>query len=485
MVHRRSEPEPIMTKTLKPDLCVIGGGESGQAVAAAAAAHRMPVVLIEKSQMGGRLLHSRVPTSALAAAALRATDIRGSEAFGIRAVEPEIDYRAVSRHVRDVMRSVAPNHSAERFTALGVRVLKAEARFVDRRTVAAGEMDVCARRFVIATGSLPHVPPIDGLDAVPHLTPDTVHGLPRLPARLIVIGAGPTGLVLAQSFRRLGSDVTVLDAATPLGREDPELAALVLRRMRAEGVDIREATRVVHVERRGRTGIRLVIEEENGGSDMLDGTHLLVATGRRPVLDGLGLEEAGVAFSETGIRVRPGMVTRNRRIHAIGSVVDPAFAGVPVDRQAAAVMRKVLSARRPDDDPPCPCLVLTDPPLASVGLGEAEARRSHRRIRVLRWPYAENLRAQAEHRTEGVIKVIADDKERILGVSICGAEAGELIAAWSLAIANGLGLREMAELAAVPPSFGEIGKRAAIPYFAGDSRGTFLQRIIRTLRTFG
>lgn len=475
-----------MTKTLKPDLCVIGGGESGQAIAAAAATCRIPVVLIEKGEMGGRLLRQRLPSSALAAAARRATDIRQAEAFGIRASEPEIDYRAVSRHVRDVLRSVAPNHSAERFTALGVRVLKEEARFVDRRTVAAGEHDVCASRFVVATGSLPSMPPIDGLEAVPNLTPDTVHALPRLPAKLIVIGAGATGLVLAQAFRRLGSDVTVVDAAAALGDEDPELAALVLRRMRAEGADIREAIRVARVERRGRAGVRLLIENGSGGGDMLDGTHLLVATGRRPAIDGLGLEAAGVACSEAGIRVWPGMVTRNRRVHAIGSVVDPAFAGAPLDRQAAAVLRQVLLRRRPDDaDPPCPRFVATDPPLASVGLGEAEARRRHRRIRVLRWPYAENPRAQTEHRTEGVIKVIADDKERILGVSIVGAEASELIATWSLAIANGLSLREMAALATADPSFGEIGKRAAIPYFADDSRGGLVRRIIRTLRMFG
>ena len=250
-----------MAKVLTPDICVIGAGSGGLSVAAAAAAFGVKVVLVEKGRMGGDCLnYGCVPSKALIAAAKHADAMRTGEKFGIAKVEPEIDFKAVMRHVQGVIAAIAPTDSVERFAALGVTVIKAEARFTGRRTLIAGDTEIRARRFVLATGSSPFVPPIPGLDSIGYLTNETVFDLNRRPGHLIIIGGGPIGIELAQAFRRLGSQVTVIEAATALARDDPEMASVVLRKLRAEGVIIRERTRVTSVERRGKTSVKVLVE---------------------------------------------------------------------------------------------------------------------------------------------------------------------------------------------------------------------------------
>src|SRR5256714_1992713 len=219
-----------MPERLTPDICVIGAGSGGLSVAAAAAAFGVPVVLIEKGKMGGDCLnYGCVPSKALLAAAKRAEAFRRAAPFGIAAQRPGVDFARVHAHVHGVIAAIAPNDSRERFTGLGVRVIEGAARFKNRRTVAVGDgIEIRARRFVIASGSVPALPPIAGLETVPYLTNETIFDLTTCPEHLIVIGAGPIGLELAQAFRRLGAEVTVLEAAEPLAREDPECAATVL-----------------------------------------------------------------------------------------------------------------------------------------------------------------------------------------------------------------------------------------------------------------
>ncbi len=473
-------------RILTPDICVIGGGSAGLSVAAGAAAFGVSVVLVEKGLMGGDCLnYGCVPSKALLASAKRAAHMRDAGAFGIAAVEPRVDFGKVNRHVREVIASIAPNDSVERFTALGVTVIEAQARFRSRRVVVAGDAEIRARRFVIATGSSPMVPSIPGLDGVPYLTNETVFSVTRKPRRLIVVGGGPIGLEMAQAHRRLGCQVAVVEAERMLAREDEDLARVVLRRLEAEGVELHEKTKVVSVEAKGKAGVRVHVETARG-REAIEGTHLLVAAGRRPNTGGLDLERAGVRHGRAGIRVSPTLRTSNRRIYAIGDVAGgPQFTHV-ASYHAGLVLRSILFRLRAKEDRRIiPRATYTDPEIAAVGLSEAEALAAHRGARILRWPLSENDRAQAERATEGFIKVIADRRGRILGAAIVGANAGELIGIWALAVEKGMGVRDMTGYVAPYPTLGEIGKRASVSYFAAAAARPIVRRIVRFLRLFG
>jgi len=475
-----------MAKILTPDICVIGAGSGGLSVAAAAAAFGVPVVLVEKGKMGGDCLnYGCVPSKALIAAAKQAHLMRNSDKFGIGGMEPEIDFRRVNGHVHGVIEAIAPNDSVGRFSALGVHVIKAEARFNDDRTVVAGDFEIRARRFVIATGSSPLVPPIEGLDSVDYLTNESVFDLTRRPGHLVVIGGGPIGMELAQAHRRLGSQVTVLEAAKVLGKDDPELAALVLRQIRAEGVDIRENAKVAKVEKRGKTGIRVHIETD-GGRKAIDGTHLLVAVGRAANVAGLDLEKAGAEYDAKGLKVTDRLRTTNPRVYAVGDVAG-SLQFTHVANYHAGIVIRALLFRLPAREKlgAVPWATFTDPELAHVGMTETEAVKAGKKIRILRWPYAENDRAQAEHRTDGHIKMIIGTRGKILGVSIVGANAAEMINIWVLALSRRLRLGDVAGYVAPYPTMSEIGKRAAITYFVGATRNRLVRQLIGFLRLFG
>jgi pyruvate/2-oxoglutarate dehydrogenase complex dihydrolipoamide dehydrogenase (E3) component len=475
-----------MVKILDPDICVIGGGSGGLSVAAAAAAFGVRVVLVEKGKLGGDCLnYGCVPSKALIAAAKQAHVMREGAAFGVAAVEPQVDFQAVHRHIHEVIASIAPNDSAERFTALGVRVIKAEARFKDRRTLIAGDAEIRARRFVIATGSSPLIPPILGLDTVAYLTNETIFDLRRLPGHLIIIGGGAIGMELAQAYRRLGARVSVIEAQSALGKEDPELAAVVLAQMQKEGVGICEHARVAEVEPRGKTGVRVHVETE-AGTQTIDGTHLLVAAGRTANVAGLDLDKAGIAYDRSGLKLGKALRTTNRRVYAIGDAAGSLQFTHVANYHAGLVVRAMLF-RLParENKQIIPRVTFTDPELAQVGFSEDEARKLRLPIRVLRWPYAENDRAQAERRTQGHIKMITSARGRILGVSIVGANAGEMINIWALALSKGLKTSDIARSVAPYPTMGEIGKRAAITYFTPFTRGKAVRRLIRFLRLFG
>src|SRR5215813_5322817 len=280
-----------MAERLTPDICVIGAGSGGLFVAAAAAAFGVSVVLIEKGKLGGECLNTGcVPSKSLLAAAARAHAVARARAFGISAGAAEVDFGMVHRRVHDVIAAIAPNDSKERFNGLGVRVIEGAARFKDRSTVVVGDTEIKARRFVIATGSSPAVPPIPGLDGVPYLTNETVFDLTVAPRHLIVIGAGSVGLELAQAFRRLGSAVTVLDAGPPLAREDTECAAVVVDALASEGVALRSNVAIARVDAVD-SQVRVAVSGGDGEA-MLEGSHLLFATGRRANVDDLALERA-------------------------------------------------------------------------------------------------------------------------------------------------------------------------------------------------
>ncbi|HTV27015.1 MAG TPA: FAD-dependent oxidoreductase [Xanthobacteraceae bacterium] len=470
----------------EPDICVIGGGAGGLAVAAAAAAMGVPVVLIEKGRMGGQSLTSAVPSKALLAAAKHAAAVRAGARFTVRSARPAVDFAAVMAHVRDAVAAVAPQVSPERFAGLGVRVIAGNARFKDANTAEAGDATIKARRFIVATGSLPVIPAIPGLADVPYLVPRTVFELSDCPRHLIVIGAGGIGLELAQTFRRLGSEVTVLEAERPLQHEDPECAAVVLDAIAREGIRLLSGVRIAQV-RRVLARIQVVIAKSEGsGEETIEGTHLLVAAGRRPNIAELNLEAAGIRHEPRGIVVDKFLRTSNKKVYAIGDVVGgPKFTHVASHHAGLVVRNALFRNRLALERRTIPLVISTDPELAQIGLLEDEARRHAAAIRILRWPYAENDRAITANATNGHIKVITDRRGGILGVTIVGAGAGENIATWSLAVGKKLKIEALAGLIVPYPTYGEVGKRAAITYFMWGLTSSRVRRIIGWLRRPG
>ncbi|TPW28963.1 dihydrolipoyl dehydrogenase family protein [Pararhizobium mangrovi] len=474
-----------MAETLTPDICIIGAGSAGLTAAAAAAAFGVEVVLVERGAMGGDCLnHGCVPSKALIAAAHHAHAIAEAGAFGIHAGVPQIDFAAVMAHVRSVIETIAPNDSVERFEGLGVRVLRESARFVDERTVQAGSYAIRARRFILASGSRPAMPPVPGLDQVPVLTNETLFEQTSRPGHLLVLGAGPIGLEMAQAHRRLGAEVTVLDAARALGRDDRELVAVVLARLRAEGVTVHEEIAVNRAERAGE-GIRLTFTSD--GQEMsVTGDRLLVAIGRRANIEDLGLDAAGIVRDEKGIVLEPGLRTSNRRVYAIGDVAGHQQFTHVAGYQAGLAIQQILF-RLPAREKPdlVPRVTYTDPELAEVGLGEEAARERHGTVHILRSPFADNDRAQTERRTEGSIKLVTTKRGRLVGVGIVGAGAGEMINLYALALTKKLSVADLRGLIAAYPTRGEAGKRAALSYYDGMTRKPAVRALVRFLRGFG
>ena len=474
-----------MSETLTPDLCVIGAGSGGLSVAAGAVQMGASVVLIERGKMGGDCLnYGCVPSKALLAAAHAAHDIGAAARFGIEGTLAEVDRARVHKHIHGVIAGIAPHDSVERFEGLGVRVIQAHGRFTGPREVVADGIAVRARRFVIATGSQPMVPPVPGLDETPYLTNETVFDLDHTPAHLIVMGGGPIGVELAQAHRRLGSRVTVVEMAAMLRNDDPELVAVVRARLRDEGVDILENTKVARVA--GAEGAVTVTVADESGERAIAGSHLLVAAGRAPSLADLGLEAAGIEAGRQGIAVDTRLRSANKRVFAIGDVAGRYQFTHMANYHAGIVLRNALF-RLPAkvDERAVPWITFTDPELAQVGATEAQARAAGGRVAVLRFPFAENDRARAERDTGGLVKAIVGGRGRILGAGIVGTGAGELIQSWELAIRARLGIGAMAGLIVPYPTRAEASQRAAGSYYTTKLFGPRTRWLVRFLARFG
>lgn len=476
------------TDALRPDLCVIGAGAGGLSVASAAAALGVPTVLVEKSRMGGRRRAAGLQSKALSALARRAQAIREARRYGIDAgqEEPTIDYGRIRKHLKDAVAGRALMDTAERYTAMGVKVIQAEACFTDPETVAAGGHTIKARRFVIAVGSRPAVPAIPGLDRVPYFTEETILDLDERPDHLIVLGGTPAGIELAQAFRRLGARVTLLEPeGRILGREDAEMAAIVERALRVEGVEVVTGSPIGEVSAGPEDRIAIVA----GGREPLEGSHLLVAMGRSVEAEGLGLDAAGIEAGPAGIVVSPNLRTRNPRAYAIGSCIAGAGAGgcsIDAGHQAGLVIRNALF-RLPVRlfDSPVPRFVHTDPELAAVGLTEEEAKAQYGEIRILRSSFADNDRARLEGTRQGYMKAIVTPRGRILGCAIAGAGAGELIVPWVLAMTKGVKVQDLASLAYPHPTLSEAIKGTAVEFLKPSTQNPWIRRLIGALSRLG
>ncbi|HKP23763.1 MAG TPA: FAD-dependent oxidoreductase [Dongiaceae bacterium] len=473
-------------RLLKPDLCVIGAGSAGLSVAAGAAQLGAETVLIEAGAMGGDCLnYGCVPSKALLAAAKAATQHRHAAGFGVEFPAPRIDLARVQVHIKETIAAIAPHDSVERFEGLGVTVLKSWAKFIDDRTVEVGDARIRARRFVLATGSSAFIPPIPGIDQVPYFTNETVFDHIAGIRDLIVLGGGPIGVELAQGFARLGAKVQLVEMARLLPRDDAQAAKLVCASLRRDGVALHEDSTATAVQRAGDR-VRLEVRSSNGATVWLEGGELLVAVGRKPRVDNMGLEQAGIAATPKGIQVDAGLRTTNRRVYAIGDCNGgPAFTHV-AGHQAGLVIRSALF-RLPVsfDTRALPWVTYSDPELAQVGLTEEAARRAHGDVVVTHQPAAGSDRARTDRQEAGFLKIVSDRRGRVLGVTIVGVQAGELLAPWCLALARGLKLSALAGPMLPYPTLSELGKRAAGQFYAGRLFSPATRRLVRVLRWFG
>ena len=450
------------------DLAVIGAGSAGLSAASGAAQLGRSVVMFEAHEMGGDCLNTGcVPSKAIIAAGRAAQAFREAERFGVENQVPDVNFDAVKAHIQGVIATIEPHDSQERFEGLGVTVIREAARFTGPKTLESDSHVVTAKRIVIATGSRAAAPPIPGLDGVPYLTNETIWSVDEQPEHLIIIGAGPIGIELGQAFCRLGSRVSVVDIASPLSRSEPEHADVVVEALKEEGVVFHAPARTKAVS--GRAGA-VTVELEDG--TVIAGSHLLVAAGRAPNVEGLNLEAAGIDYGKGGIPVDDTLRTSNRAVYAAGDVAEGRgglthaagyHAGVII--LGTYFLPPLINRLVAKATTAIPAAIYCEPGLASVGLTEAEAEAKGLAYRVTTAAFDDNDRAIAERRTRGAVKIVATPRGKILGASIVGEEAGNLIQVVQVAMHNGIKLSKLAQHVAPYPTRGDAVRAAASNFY--------------------
>jgi len=451
------------------DICIIGAGSAGLSVASGAAQLGRSVVLFEAEEMGGDCLnYGCVPSKALIAAGKHAHAFGSGEAFGVKVAKPTINFETVKSHIQGVIDHIAPVDSQERFEGLGCIVIREKARFKDANTVESDTTEIKAKRFVIATGSRASAPPIPGLDKTPYLTNETIFSVKTQPKKLLVIGAGPIGLELGQAFKRLGSAVEIIDIAPPLGRSEPEHAKVLVEALEAEGVVFHTPVKTKKI-RKTKTGVAIDLED----GTTFTGSHLLVAAGRAPALSGLELEKAGITYDRRGIEVTHSLRTSNKRVYAAGDVAK-GMGGLThaAGYHAGQLIRNfyfsppfmgdMLSKANTDR---MPAAIYSQPELASIGMTEKTAKEAGHDVRCVTWDFEENDRAIAERHDHGGVKIVATKKGKILGASVVGENAGEIIHMVSVAMTNKVKISGLAQIISPYPTRSEAVKRAASSWY--------------------
>lgn len=447
------------------DICIIGAGSGGLSVAAGAAQLGRSVVLFEAEAMGGDCLnHGCVPSKALIAAGKHAHMLGAGAEFGVKPVKPTVTFDTVKSHIQGVIDHIAPVDSQERFEGFGCTVIRERASFQDKHTVVSENTQVRAKRFIVATGSRASAPPIPGLADTPYLTNEDIFSVAEQPKHLLIIGAGPIGLELGQAFVRLGSKVEIIDIAAPLGRSEPEHADVLVKALEAEGVVFHTpaSTKLI---RKTKTGVAIDLEDGR----TLTGSHLLVAAGRAPSVKGLNLEAAGVTYSNKGIDTDDCLRSSNPKVFAVGDVAAGKGGLTHAAGYHAGVIIKAFYFLPPGlnrlfgkaTTDRMPAAIYTQPELASIGLTEAQAREAGHDVRALTFDFEHNDRAIAERSDTGGVKIIATKRGKILGASIVGEGAGDLIQMISVAMTNKVKVSGLAQIIAPYPTRGEAVKRAA------------------------
>jgi len=469
------------------DLGIIGGGAAGLTAAAGAAQFGAKTILIEKSsKLGGDCLHyGCVPSKTLIRTAAVWNLAGRSKTFGLPALSlPPVDLGTVMDRVREVIEKIQHHDSPERFCSLGAEVRFGRTAFADDHVVELDGKRIAAKNWIVATGSAPVVPPIEGLASVPYWTNETVFSQRILPGRLIVLGGGPIGLEIAQAFARLGSKVTIVEFMDQiLGPEDTDMAELLRSRFEAEGVKIHTGTKALKVDSKGAAILLTVAPVANEGQTaIVEGDALFLSTGRKPNTGDLALERAGVAFTRQGIPADARLRTNISHIYACGDVNGQfPFTHVAGYEAGIALTNAILHLPRKVDYGRIGWCTYTDPEVASIGFNEKRARKAGLDYRIIEEAFEENDRARAEGETAGKIKILLDKNDKLLGCQMIGAHAGELIHEWIIALTGGVKLSTMAGAVHVYPTLSEISKRVAGRIFADKLFGDRTKSILKLL----
>lgn len=454
------------------DIVVIGGGSAGLVASYIAAAVKARVALVERDRLGGDCLNTGcVPSKALIRASRVVSEIRGASRYGIQAGDPQVDFAAVMGHVQHAIREVAPHDSRERYEGLGVEVIAGDAFLEDPWRVRVGERVITTRHVIIASGAHPRVPDLPGLDRIEVLTSDNLWRLDALPEHLLVLGGGPIGCELGQSFARLGSHVSLVEMGDQLlPREDAEVAAEVQRRLSNEGVSVYLATKASRVvdDEGGGHALEVELQDPHGEARIkrLSFSHLLVAVGRQANIEGMGLEALGVETRDNGtLAVDESLQSVLPNVWACGDVAGPYQLTHASAHQAwhATVNALFGEFKRFRVSYRClPAVTFTDPEVARVGLNEREARAGGVDVEVTCYALSELDRAIADGETRGFIKVLTPPgKDRILGATIVGQGAGEMLAEFTLAMTHNIGLNKLLGTIHPYPTHSEAVKATA------------------------
>ena len=448
------------------DIVVLGAGSGGLVTAYIGAAVKAKVTLIEKHQMGGDCLNTGcVPSKALIRSGKLMSNIQHCEKYGVQNATGEVDFAKTMQRVHEVIAKIEPHDSVERYTKLGVNVIKGEGSIKSPWTVEVNGQTLTTRNIVIATGGSPFVPPIAGIDKINYLTSENLWELTTQPKRLIVLGGGPIGCELTQAFHRLGSDVTQVEMAPRImGREDPDVADMVQQRMEAEGIHIMVHTKAISVEVSGDE--KTLVCERDGETIKVPFDEIMVAVGRKANTSGFGLEELGIALNDNGtIAVNDYLQTDFPNVYAVGDVAGPyQFTHVAAHQAWYAAVNSLFGTFKKfrADYRVIPWATFTDPEVARVGLNETDAKEKNVAYEITKFGIDDLDRAIADGSDFGVVKVLTvPGKDKILGVTIVGEHAGDLIAEFVLAMKHGLGLNKILGTIHIYPTLSESNKAAA------------------------
>jgi pyruvate/2-oxoglutarate dehydrogenase complex dihydrolipoamide dehydrogenase (E3) component len=453
-------------KFRKADFCVIGAGSAGLSFAAGAAQMGASVILVERGKMGGDCLnYGCIPSKALIAAAKFRHELNRSKNFGWDIKSFGLNFKHVHDHVHQVIGSIAPHDSEDRFEKLGVKVINRKGQFKNKDIFETERHTIQAKRYIIATGSSPYIPPIPGLQDVEFYTNETIFDLQSLPERLVVIGGGPIGIELAQAFYRFGTKVTVLEASTVLPKDDSEVTSHLLGILRSEGIDIKEQIHITQIKKDNHN-IIITYKDQSAHNHVINASHILLATGRRANIKELNLPAAGIDILPSGIKVNKQLRTTNPRVYAIGDCIGGyQFTHVAGYHAGIALRNSIFHLHTKVQTIAIPWVTFTDPELAHVGALESQLLQDNVNHRVLRFSFNENDRAQVERRTEGMIKVLTTPRGHVLGATILGTHAGDLIFPWVMAIQNRLKLSSIVNTIAPYPTLAEINKSVAGTFY--------------------
>lgn len=458
---RNPEPAP------RYNLVVLGAGTAGLVSAAAAAQLGATVALVEESLLGGDcLVTGCVPSKTVLRSSRFYADLRHAGTFGARAPQQVVaDSVFAMEHMRRIRARISRQDSVRRFQEMGVHVFLGAGRFTGPDSLEVDGRTLRFRKAVIATGARPHLPQIEGLTAAGYLTNETLFNLVELPRRLLVIGGGPLGCEMAQAFRRLGSEVTIVQQEPLfLPREERDAAQILAESFEQDGMRLRLGTRVERVSRSGSEKIAQLVVECNKETIAVD--EILTGTGRVPSVDGMGLEDAGVRYDENGIAVDDYLQTTNRRIYAAGDVcLETKFTHMADATARIAVRNALFLGRRRLSALTVPWCTYTDPEIAHVGLYVREARARDIPVKTFTIPFSDVDRAITDGEEKGFVKItVREGTDRIVGATVVGRHAGEIISEITLAIVARIGLGRLADVIHPYPTQAEAIRKAADAY---------------------